>query len=108
MTDMQVPTDRPENLSPTPDKIAAAVLLKQSLERLRQPVPPWVGELAASKPYDGEARPIDGRAPTHVVVQHGKVVYLLSSEEAQRVARRVQAPDNSREDEALPSDDGAK
>jgi len=109
MTDMQVPTERPENLSPTPDKIAAAVLLKQSLERLRQPVPPWVGELAASRPYDGEARPMDGLAPTHVVVedlevaqdQHGRAVYLLSSEEAQRVARRVQAPDDT-------SDDGAE
>jgi hypothetical protein len=116
MTDMQVPTERPENLSQTPDKIAAAALLKQSLEKLGQPVPAWVGELAASRPYDGEARPLDGRSPTHVVVedvevaqdQHGRQVYLLSSEEAQRVARRVQAPDDTTDEEALPSDDGAK
>jgi hypothetical protein len=114
MTDMRVPTERPDNLSPTPDKIAAAVLLKQSLERLRQPVPAWVGELAASRPYDGVARPQDGLAPTHVVVedvevaedQHGRPVYLLSSEEAQRVARRVQSPDDAGDDTS-PSDDGA-
>jgi hypothetical protein len=114
MTDMQVPTERPENLNPTPDKIAAAGLLKQSLEKLGQPVPAWVGELAASRPYDGEARPLDGRSPARVVVedvevaqdQHGRQVYLLSSEEAQRVAaRRVQAPDETTE--GLPSDDGA-
>jgi hypothetical protein len=102
MTDMQVPTERPENLDSTPDKIAAAVLLKQSLERLGRPVPRWVGELAASRPHDGVPRPLDGLSPTHVVVedvevaqdQHGKQVYLLTSEEAQRVARRVQAPDD--------------
>ena len=116
MTDMQVPTERPENLTATPDKIAAAVLLKQSLEKLGQPVPAWVGELAASVPYDGEARPVDGRSPTHVVVedvevaqdQHGRQVYLLSSEEAQRVARRVQATDENTDDGVTPSDDDGR
>ena len=116
MTDMQVPTERPENLSATPDKIAAAVLLKQSLEKLGQAVPTWVGELAASRPHDDQVRPQDGRSPTHVVVedvevaqdQHGRQVYLLSSEEAQRVARRVQAADDNTDDGAVPGDDGAK
>src|SRR3954471_21712528 len=116
MTDMRVPTERPENISATPDKIAAAVLLKQSLERLGQAVPTWVGELGASRPRDDGARVQDGRSPTHVVVedvevaqdQHGRQVYLLSSEEAQRVARRVQAPDDTTDEEALPSDDGAR
>lgn len=116
MTDMPVPTERPENLSATPDKIAAAVLLKQSLEKLGQAVPMWVRELAVSRPRDDEARPQDGRSPTHVVVedvevaqdQHGRHVYLLTSEEAQRVARRVQAADETTEDGATPSDDGAK
>jgi hypothetical protein len=116
MTDMQVPTERPENLSATPDKIAAAVLLKQSLEKLGQGVPPWVRELAASRPRDDEARPQDGRSPTHVVVedvevaqdQHGRQVYLLSSEEAQRVARRVQAADKNGADGATSGDDGSR
>ena len=116
MTDMQVPTERPENLSATPDKIAAAVLLKQSLEKLGQAVPTWVGELATSRPHDDQVRPQDGRSPTHVVVdgvevaqdQQGRQVYLLSSEEAQRVARRVQAADETTEDEATPSDDGTR
>jgi hypothetical protein len=116
MTDMQVPTERPENLTATPDKIAAAVLLKQSLEKLGQPVPSWVGELAASRPHDDEVRRQDGRSPTHVVVedvevaqdQHGRQVYLLSSEEAQRVARRVQATDDNVDDGTTPSDDGGR
>jgi hypothetical protein len=116
MTDMRVPTERPENLSATPDKIAAAVLLKQSLEKLGQAVPTWVGELATSRPHVDEARPQDGRSPTHVVVdgvevaqdQHGRQVYLLSSEEAQRVARRVQAADDNTDDGAMPGDDGAR
>jgi hypothetical protein len=108
MTDMQVPTERPESLIPTADKIAAAVLLKQSLEKLGQSVPPWIRELAASRPHDDGARPQDGRSPTHVVVedvelaqdQHGRQVYLLSSEEAQRVARQVQAADDDTDDGA--------
>jgi hypothetical protein len=116
MTDMHVPTERPENLSATPDKVAAAVLLKQSLEKLGEAVPTWVGELAASRPHDDQVRPQDGRSPTHVVVedvevaqdQHGRRVYLLSSEEAQRVARRVQAPDDDPDDGGMPSDDGAR
>jgi hypothetical protein len=116
MTDMQVPTERPDNLSATPDKVAAAVLLKQSLEKLGQAVPPWVGELAASSPHDDQVRPQDGRSPTHVVVedvevaqdQHGRQVYLLSSEEAQRVARRVKAADDSTDDGGMASDDGAR
>jgi hypothetical protein len=114
MTDMQVPTERPENLTATPDKIAAAVLLRQSLEKLGQPVPSWVGELAASRPHDDEVRRQNGASPTHVVVedvevaqdQHGRQVYLLSSEEAQRVARRVQATDDNPDDGVTPSDDG--
>ncbi len=40
--------------------------------------------------------------------QHGRQVYLLSSEEAQRVARRVQAADENTEDGATPSGDGAR
>jgi hypothetical protein len=116
MTDMQVPTERPENLSATPDKIAAAVLLKQSLEKLGQAVPTWVRDLAVSRPHDDQVRPQDGRSPTHVVVdgvevaqdQHGRQVYLLSSEEAQRVARRVQAADDNTDDGAMPGDDGAR
>lgn len=115
MTDMQVPTERPENLNATPDKIAAAVLLKQSLERLGQPVPAWVGELAVSTPHDGAERLLNGRSSTHLVVedvevaedQHGRQVYLLSPEEAQRVARQVQSPDHTTDDEPSPSDDGA-
>jgi hypothetical protein len=116
MTDMRVPAERPENLTATPDKVAAAVLLKQSLEKLGEAVPPWVGELAASRPHDDGARGQNGRSPTHVVVQdvevaqdqHGRQVYLLSSEEAQRVARRVQAPDDDMDDGASPGDDGAR
>lgn len=114
MTDMQVPTERPENLTATADKIAAAVLLKQSLEKLGQPVPLWVGELAASRPHDDDVGRQNGRSPTHVVVedvevaqdQHGRQVYLLSSEEAQRVARRVQATADNADDGVTPSDDG--
>ncbi len=110
MTDMQVPTERPGNLSETPDTIAAAVLLKQSLERLGQAVPAWVGELATTRPHDDGARSQDGLAATHVVVEdvevaqdrHGNQVYLLSSEEAQRVARRVQAADDGTGDGAAP------
>jgi hypothetical protein len=114
MTDMRVPAERPENLTATPDKVAAAVLLKQSLEKLGEAVPAWVGELAASRPRDDGARVQDGRSPTHVVVQdvevaqdqHGRQVYLLSSEEAQRLARRVQAADDT-DDEAPPGDHDA-
>jgi 6-phospho-3-hexuloisomerase len=110
------PTERPKNLTATPDKIAAAVLLKQSLEKLGHTVPPWVGDLAASRPHEDEARRQDGRSPTHVVVegvevaqdQHGRQVYLLSSEEAQRVARRVQATDDTTDDGATPNDDGGR
>ena len=115
MTDMQVPTERPENLTATPDKIAAAVLLKQSLEKLGQPVPPWVGDLATSRPFEDDARRQDGRSPTHVVVedvevaqdQHGNQVYLLSSEEAQRVARSVQSADGGGVDDEPPAGDDA-
>ena len=121
MMDIQVPNERPENLSETSDTIAAAALLKQSLEKLGQPVPPWVGALAASRPQDDGARRQDGRFPTHMVVedvevaqdQHGRRVYLLSPEEAQRVARRVQAADGTTGDDgagdgAAPRADGAR
>jgi hypothetical protein len=63
MTDMRVPVDRPAGLAATADKIAAAVLLKQSLEKLGEAVPPWVGELAASQPTDNGARVSDRPAP---------------------------------------------
>jgi hypothetical protein len=110
MTDMRVPAERPGDLTATPDRIAAAVLLKQSLEKLGEVVPPWVRELAVTRPHEDGVRSQNGRPPTHVVVedvevaqdQHGNQVYLLSSEEAQRVARRVQATDDGADADGVP------
>jgi hypothetical protein len=112
MTEMRVPAEQPENVRPTPDKIAAAVLLKQSLEKLGQAVPPWVGDLAASSPQDNGARVQNGRTAAPVLVedvevvhdQHGRDVYVLSAEEAQRVARQVQ--DVAEEDGTSGADGG--
>ncbi len=47
---LEVPHRAPEGVLPTPDKISAARLLRQSLARLGQGVPAWVDLLASAEP----------------------------------------------------------
>lgn len=47
---LEVPHRAPDGVLPTPDKISAARLLRQSLTRLGQGVPAWVDLLASAEP----------------------------------------------------------
>jgi hypothetical protein len=61
---LEVPHHAPDGVRPTPDKISAARLLRQSLTRLGQGVPDWVDSLASAEPVVqddvGPARPVNG------------------------------------------------
>ena len=47
---LNLPEERPDGVDTSADKVAAAQLLRQSLQLLEQPVPGWVAELADSVP----------------------------------------------------------